>query len=438
MQSETLATDFLAINTSSVNNIECSGLIKFANAYRPIHGYLAALIIVFGIPFNLLNIVVLTRPKLISSPTNLILTSLATSDLITMCSTLPYILIFNIIYPDAGMCYEQNDEIINRDTKFWTTYSLIHVNVSITSHGVSIWLTVFLAVFRYIFIRTCPADVGSKKYKKDSKFKIFLKNLTSSKSCLKAIILIVIFCIIYCSPSYFLYYPGKRVSSTSIYRANSTNKPLYVYKAEPTRFNRDGINGTRSDLFKFTFYSQALFAKFIPCCILVTFSIFLIRSLVLINKHKKKLRTKHGMPLLEDKTKLPVIKKTSSIVSFSVNEDLEIKMYKISTTKRNTANNREHLRTTLMLVIVCIFFLVAELPQSILLAVSIIFPSTYDNVYSPLGDVMDITVLFFNSLNFILYSVMSRAFRKTFYDLIMNLLNFFNRNLFCRRNTHVK
>jgi hypothetical protein len=159
---------------------------------------------------------------------------------------------------------------------------------------------------------------------------------------------------------------------------------------------------------------------------------------VLINKHKKKLRTQHGMPLLEDKTKIPAIKKTTSIVSFTVNEDLEIKMNKSSTAKRNTANNREHLRTTLMLVIVCIFFLVAELPQSILLAVSIIFPSTYDNVYSPLGDVMDITVLFFNSLNFILYSVMSRAFRKTFYDLIMNFLNFFNRILFCRRNTHVK
>ena len=153
MHSETTDFSVLAFNATTSSVIEeCSGLMRFYNAYKPIHGYLAALIIIFGIPFNLLNIVVLTRPKLISSPTNLILTSLATSDLITMCSALPYIIMFNVMYPNPDMCYQQDYDIVSRDTKFRTTYKIIHVNLSITSHGISIWLTVFLAVFRYIFI----------------------------------------------------------------------------------------------------------------------------------------------------------------------------------------------------------------------------------------------------------------------------------------------
>ena len=55
---------------------------------------------------------------------------------------------------------EQDHGLVERDTNFWTTYKMLHVNVSGTSHSISVWLTVFLAVFRYIFIKTCPADLG--------------------------------------------------------------------------------------------------------------------------------------------------------------------------------------------------------------------------------------------------------------------------------------
>ncbi len=54
--------------------------------YRGMHGWLSTFVCIFGIPCNLLNILVLTRPNMISSPTNLILTALALSDLLTMMS----------------------------------------------------------------------------------------------------------------------------------------------------------------------------------------------------------------------------------------------------------------------------------------------------------------------------------------------------------------
>lgn len=94
--------------------------------------------------------------------------------------------------------------------------------------------------------------------------------------------------------------------------------------------------------------------------------------------------------------------------------------------KRN--KTKENLRTTLMLIIVCILFLITEFPQAILIFFSIIQgdplkdeSSFYRRVYTPLGDLLDMLALINNSINFILYCTMSRAFRNTFYMLIMRL-----------------
>lgn len=79
---------------------------------------------------------------------------------------------------------------------------------------------------------------------------------------------------------------------------------------------------------------------------------------------------------------------------------------------------KENLRTTLMLVIVCVLFLITEFPQSILLFLSIVIKDFYNEVYMPLGDIMDIFALINNSINFVLYCIMSRAFRNTFYSIV--------------------
>jgi hypothetical protein len=73
--------------------------------------------------------------------------------------------------------------------------------------------------------------------------------------------------------------------------------------------------------------------------------------------------------------------------------------------KRN--KTKENLRTTLMLIIVCILFLITEFPQSILILFSIIRGEDfYKNVYMPLGDLLDMLALINNSINFLLYCTM--------------------------------
>jgi len=87
-------------------------------------------------------------------------------------------------------------------------------------------------------------------------------------------------------------------------------------------------------------------------------------------------------------------------------------------------------RTTVLLVVVVLTFVVTELPQGVLaflsgldscagLTLSADGSSVFDNVYVPLGDVFDLIVLVNSSLNFILYCVMSAQFRATFQRLFL-------------------
>ncbi len=103
----------------------------------------------------------------------------------------------------------------------------------------------------------------------------------------------------------------------------------------------------------------------------------------------------------------------------TTNIDQKSKTKKLKLQKNSKA--KENLRTTLMLTIVCSLFIITEFPQSIVLFLSILSTDFYHNVYMPLGDLMDIFALTNNSINFLLYCTMSRAFRNTFYSIISKL-----------------
>jgi len=71
-------------------------LQEFSRRYADIHGYIAAVVCIWGVIANLANIVVLTRRKMIT-PTNVILTWLAVADLLTMAIFLPFCLHFYVL-----------------------------------------------------------------------------------------------------------------------------------------------------------------------------------------------------------------------------------------------------------------------------------------------------------------------------------------------------
>jgi hypothetical protein len=79
----------------------------------------------------------------------------------------------------------------------------------------------------------------------------------------------------------------------------------------------------------------------------------------------------------------------------------------------------EHNRTTIMLITVVLFFVITEFPQGILAMISGIDDKFFTDVYSNLGDVMDLLVLLNSAVNFVLYCIMSQQFRDTFTNLFL-------------------
>ncbi|XP_041377395.1 G-protein coupled receptor dmsr-1-like [Gigantopelta aegis] len=125
------------------------GLNMYAHWYWNVHGYLSLVICTFGIITNVLNIYILTRPTM-RTPINCVLTAIAMADVVTMSSYIPFSIHFYLL---CGL--ETTPE---RYSYLWTTFLAIHGNLTTTSHAISIWLAVFMAIMRYVYLQTkkCP------------------------------------------------------------------------------------------------------------------------------------------------------------------------------------------------------------------------------------------------------------------------------------------
>lgn len=195
-----LATTSHDVTTAMANEDAPSALERFSHWYSGIHGYLCIAICVFGIVSNILNIVVLTHRRMASSPTNFILTALAISDLLPMLTYLPYAVYFHCV---AGV----HPDPLHGYPRPWIVFLLFNNSFIITSHTVSVWLTVTLAVFRYIAV--CHHAVA--------------RRVCTLWHARVAAVCIVAAAIVVCIPTYLMYQPRRLSADTTATVSNSNN-----------------------------------------------------------------------------------------------------------------------------------------------------------------------------------------------------------------------
>ncbi len=210
------------------------------------------------------------------------------------------------------------------------------------------WLTVALAVFRYIVV--CHHTLGPK-----------LCNIYRAKITILAVFVTTV---LFCIPNYIMYKPRKLIEET------------------------DGVDGgwwfeenafVSPFLKVFNFWLFGVVLKVAPCILLSVLSSLLIYAMHEADKKRRRLKSQGR--------------------------------------RAESERASEHNRTTAMLVAVVLCFVIAELPQGILAFLSGVDTDIFMNYYVPLGDVWDIIVLVNSAVNFILYCIMSRQFRKTFKDV---------------------
>jgi hypothetical protein len=332
-----------------------SSLDLFSSSFKSIHGYAILVVCLIAMPLILINIIVLTRKRMLSS-TNSILTALAISDFIIMLIHIPIGVKYHCIV-ETSIFEISNTTSSTKCDYFWTAYDLMFVHLNQTLHSTSIWLTVMLAIFRYIYV--WHNKLG--------------KRLCTRKNSNLAIIFTLFFCILISIPSYMC------LKIKEIQGNNDDGSRKKYYKLTRTEYARrsDGL------LFRSALFIQAFCIKLIPCILLIIFSSLLFYSV----------------------RKNPIINNTK-------------KKFSVCSIRSEKEKLKEYRRTNIMLVLVCFLFFITEFPQGVLAIMSLIYHSKdfHSEIYMKFDDVIDIIALINNAINFILYCRMSSAFRRTFKD----------------------
>nr|XP_016935036.1 sex peptide receptor [Drosophila suzukii] len=407
-----------------------SGMDNFHTSYKNMHGYVSLVVCILGTIANTLNIIVLTRREM-RSPTNAILTGLAVADLAVMLEYIPYT-IHDYILTDS----------LPREEKLsysWACFIKFHSIFAQVLHTISIWLTVTLAVWRYI-------AVGYPQ-----KNRVWCGMRTTIITITTAYVV----CVLVVSPSLYLITAiteyvdqldmnGKVINSIPMtqyvidYRIeimsakaaalNATppsiaplNETMWMNvsslitstttSAPPTpspvvrnvtvyRLYHSDLALHNASLQNATFLIYSVVIKLIPCIALTILSVRLIMALLEAKRRRKKLTSKPIAPAASNGTKSMINGKAA---------DRPRKNSKTLEKEKQTD------RTTRMLLAVLLLFLITEFPQGIMgLLNAVLGDVFYLQCYLRLSDLMDILALINSSINFILYCSMSKQFRTTF------------------------
>ncbi|KAK6993469.1 G-protein coupled receptor 139 [Biomphalaria glabrata] len=241
----------IVTNMSSGNETENNwfGMQKqlelFSAKYRQVHAYISVVLSVLGIMGNVLNIFILTRKNMIST-TNILLTALSVSDVLKLLVHLPNIVLNYYIFAN------QPNPLGN------LRYLMFYVIVVIAFHSASIWLTVSLALFRYIAIKL-PLKAATYCSQYRAKLTIFIVSLAVAGLSIPI------------SLSY---------SYSCSYVNNETD--WYLIMANGT----DKFNFVQS----FNLWTMILLIRLLPCVLLLVLSILLILELQRFAKSRSKLR----------------------------------------------------------------------------------------------------------------------------------------------------
>ncbi|PAV59652.1 hypothetical protein WR25_21245 isoform C [Diploscapter pachys] len=335
-------------NTEQAEHIRdiVDAISPFMRAFNTFHDNTYHLLCIFGVLANILIIVVLLRPSMRKSPFNLFLIIIAVCDASLLATYWIYKLLEN----------ECNPRFFNLSTVY---YTLFYANTSMILHSVSLWLTVNMAILRYLVIYR-----GSRSTSR-------LPQVNGYPAAIIGIILAVVITLIGSFPL-ILYYTIQKPKTAELPPEFCYNTPYEDHWRKnkfvtfwpigpPTYWNCAWE--------KLKFWMAAVILKIIPCVLLTIFMALLVW--MLMEARERRARICGGA----------------------------------------TAGNSQAERTTAMLTCIVAVFLITELPQGII--TSIMGINTQYGVFAKeLKSLFDFLSLLNSAINFILCALMSHVFRR--------------------------
>lgn len=317
------------------------------NRYYGIHGFVTLFVCIFGSIANSLNIAVLTRRDM-RSPTNAILTGLAIADLLVMIDYIP-IAINEYLYLQFDGTRE------SQRSYAWAIMQYFHAFFSQTAHTISIFLTVTLAVWRYIAI------AHPQKNRAWCNMRNTIGAITSSY-VICPLLCSMVFLMIRIMPMQEMHNSkGVRISDNETLPEGTRNVTVYLVVFTD-------LVAQHKWVWTMNMFIFGAIIKIIPCIALTVLSLRLIGALLEAKRRRKQLMmgTSNGMrPIISKEIKNGQEKKAKS---------------------RFLDKERQTDRTTRMLLAVLLLFLITEFPQGILGLLSVSSERFYLRCYLRLGE----------------------------------------------------
>ncbi|CAB3405520.1 unnamed protein product [Caenorhabditis bovis] len=319
---------------STVRFIE--SLYEFRYQYSQVHPYISLVLCVMGLAANVVHVLVLTRPRMRHSSVHTVLVCIAICDMGTMTSYLTYITRFEFFADHEGYAY------------MWAVFLKCHAMISIALHAITLYLVVLMA-----FIRLTAMNVGTSQW------------LDHSRALVVAS-LIAMFVFIMCVPTLLAH----QINETA---RGIASRGFYVKYSVgfSTMMLNHGCLPMKANL-----WLTGIFLKAIPCFLLFSFTIVLIRKLKENNEKRKNL------------------------------------------VKEERAKRRGDLTTYMLLLMVAVF-LITELPQGIMAVFNALYTTQFHQmVYLNLADVLDLLSLINCYVAFLVYCFTSSRYRQTLLGLL--------------------
>ncbi|XP_075212289.1 G protein-coupled sex peptide receptor isoform X1 [Lycorma delicatula] len=322
--------------------------IKYA---QPMYGYVMPFLLLITIIANTLIVVVLSKRHM-RTPTNAVLMAMALSDMFTLLFPAPwlfYMYTFGNHYKPlspVGACY---------------AFNLMNEVFPALFHTASIWLTLALAVQRYIYV--CHAPVA--------------RTWCTMPRVLKCVAWISVLAILHQSTRFV----DRAYEPLTIKWGGQDSVTVCMVK------NADWVEHwiTPNIYYIIYFCFRVIFVHALPCICLVALNVLLFRALREAQQKRDKL--------------------------FKENRKSECKRLRDSNC------------TTLMLIVVVTVFLATEIPLAVVTVLHIISSSITEILDYSVANVLVLFTNFFiivsYPINFAIYCGMSRQFRETFKELFI-------------------
>ncbi|VDO91311.1 unnamed protein product [Heligmosomoides polygyrus] len=334
--------------------------------YKPIHTYLSIIMCIFGTVANFCNIVVLTRRQM-RTPVNMILTAMACCDTVVLFSNLIYTTHYSFVA--FKHCHPRHWSY------GWALFLIAHAHLSLVGHSSSVWLSVMLALLRYMTLRSRGNAGGSQIGLKHSYLAI------GATICFVAIVN---------APNFLTYKIHEiRLNDTCVVR-----DPALLGAAAYLPGIAEIALAKHCLVFRLVFWISGLVFKVIPCCLLSLFVWLLLGILKEVKANRQRL-----------------LKNSRQSTQPTPRIFQSRKFFRGAASARGERADR----TTNMLLAIVFVMLFTEMPQGIMALLSGMISQEFRrHIYNNLGDLLDLFSLCEACMSFIIYCSMSGQFRNEF------------------------